>query len=185
MAAAARHPSARTKRSFPAFSLETGRLLIERGEVTAAGIYVIASLALSIAAMFGALFVFRHQGCTEQSANVQVCGLPFLHQKKVKAVRAVLLALTLFLACDAQALDLRCATLSPQQLVACLQQCPDTQRGVACRKSCIHEHDKVKSACKRPPFIAPGRSPMDRPHPHPFIPAITAITLGFSQEHEP
>jgi hypothetical protein len=46
--------------------------------------------------------------------------------------------------------------LSPQQLVACLQQCPDTQRGVACRKSCIHEHDKVKSACKRPPFIAPG-----------------------------
>jgi hypothetical protein len=71
-------------------------------------------------------------------------------------VRAVLLALTLFLACDAQALDLRCATLSPQQLVACLQLCTDTQRGVACRKNCIDEHDKVKAACKRPPFIAPG-----------------------------
>lgn len=83
-------------------------------------------------------------------------GLTFLDQKKVKAVRAVLLALTLFLACDAQALDLRCATLSPQQLVACLQECQDAERGVTCRKHCIHEHDKVKAACKRPPFLAPG-----------------------------
>lgn len=71
-------------------------------------------------------------------------------------MRAVLLALTLFLACEAQALDLRCATLSPQQLVACLQVCADTERGVACRKSCVDEHEKVKAACKRPPFIAPG-----------------------------
>src|SRR5678815_1068948 len=84
----------------------------------------------------------------EQSGTVQVRGLTVRDQNKVKAVRAVLLALTLFLACDAQALDLRCATFGPQQLVACLQKCPDAQRGAACRKNCIQEHDKMKAACK-------------------------------------
>jgi hypothetical protein len=83
--------------------------------------------------------------------------------EKGEAVRAVLLALTLFLACDARALDLRCATFGPQQLVGCLQECPDAQRGAACRKNCIREHDKLKSACKRPPFIAPG--PLVNRHP--------------------
>ena len=75
-----------------------------------------------------------------------MCGLTFLGSKtNVKAVRALLLALALFAARDVQALDRGCATLSTEQLIACLQDCPDAQRGVACRRSCIHEHNKAQS----------------------------------------
>ena len=71
-------------------------------------------------------------------------------------MRALLLALALFLARDVQALDPSCATLSTEHLIACLQDCPDAQRGVACRRSCMNEHSKAKSACKWPPIHAPG-----------------------------
>ena len=46
-------------------------------------------------------------------------------------MRALLLALALFLAREVQALEQRCATFNAEQLVACLQDCPDAQRGVA------------------------------------------------------
>jgi hypothetical protein len=66
-------------------------------------------------------------------------------------VRALLLALVLFLGRDVQALNRTCATFSREHLIACLQDCPDAERGVACRRTCIHEHNKAKSACNSPP----------------------------------
>ena len=45
--------------TFSAFSLETA-LLYERGEVGLAALYVIASVALSIAGLFAGLFLVRH-----------------------------------------------------------------------------------------------------------------------------
>ena len=66
-------------------------------------------------------------------------------------------ALALFLAQDAQALDQRCATLRPEQLVACLNACPNADGGVACRKSCVDQHNKLKSDCKLlTPIFVPG-----------------------------
>jgi hypothetical protein len=81
--------------------------------------------------------------------------LPLL-QTKVKAVRAFLLALALFLAGEVQALDQPCTTVSAEQLAACLQYCPDAEPGVACRRNCIYQQSKAKSACKWPPVHAPG-----------------------------
>jgi hypothetical protein len=81
--------------------------------------------------------------------------LPWL-QNQGEAVRELLLALAVFLARDVQALERSCATFSTKQLVACLQVCPDAQLGVACRRSCMHEHNKAKSGCKSPPIFAPG-----------------------------
>jgi hypothetical protein len=93
----------------------------------------------------------------ERSGDIQSVWitLPWL-QNQGEAVRALLLALALFLARDVQALDRSCATLSTKQLVACLQDCPDAQPGVACRRSCVHQHNKAKSACRWPPIHAPG-----------------------------
>ena len=86
-----------------------------------------------------------------------MCGLTLrLPQAKVKAVHALLLALTLFLAREVQALDQRCATFNAEQLVACLQNCPDAERGLACRRNCLYQRSKAKSACKWPPVLAPG-----------------------------
>jgi|SRR5688572_28378861 len=98
------------------------------------------------------------QDFAERSGVVQSVWitLPLLHNQG-EAVRALLLALALFLARDVQALDPTCATFSTRQLVACLQDCPEAQLGVACRRSCIHKHNRAKSVCKSPPIHAPGQ----------------------------
>jgi hypothetical protein len=97
------------------------------------------------------------QDFAERSGGVQSVWitLPLLNNQG-EAVRALLLALALFLAHDVQALD-PCATFSTRQLVACLQDCPEAQLGVACRRSCIHKHNRAKSVCKSPPIHAPGQ----------------------------
>lgn len=69
-------------------------------------------------------------------------------------MRTLLFALALFLGCEVQALDQRCAGISAEQLIACLQGCPDAQRGVACRRNCLYQRSKAKSACNAPPVFS-------------------------------
>lgn len=45
--------------TFSTFSLETA-LLIERGQMISAGLYVVGSVVLSLGALFGAMAVLRH-----------------------------------------------------------------------------------------------------------------------------